>query len=294
MTDTESRSVQGPSTATTGHSEVEASPLTISDVADPAHLRSIWKKEVRPVLRTLTFRDGNLAPDPLAYVGYEWGLEIFIQHLARDLTSGSYVAERAEIVRAAKAVGLSRPLAFLTVRDALVYRAITRLVRDDLTRGAREYVAFLRSSKGNAGDAGEVPEAVGVDSFDWFAYWLQREGKIGDWVADDEVNFVVESDIANFYPSIRLDAIREHLHSATRLSKEVVRLCIQLIDGVMPRTDYSETSMLGLPQEVIGASREIAHSLLLHVDQEFVGEGEANHYTRFMDDIMIGTSPDSS
>jgi hypothetical protein len=57
----------------------------------------------------------------------------------------------------------------------------------------------------------------------------------------------------------------------------------------MPRTDYSETSMLGLPQEVIGASREIAHSLLLHVDQEFVGEGEAGHYTRFMDDIMIGT-----
>lgn len=260
--------------------------ITISDVADSAHLRSIWKKEVRPVLRTLTFRNGNLAPDPLAYVGYEWGLEILIQDLARDLTSGSYVAEKAEIVRAAKAVGLSRPLAFLTVRDALVFRAITWLVRDDLTRGAREYVAFLRSSKG---DAPEDPEAVGVDSFDWFTYWLRREGMIANWVSDDEVDYIVESDIANFYPSIRIDAIREHLHSATRLSKEVVRLGIQLIDGVMPRTDYSETSMLGLPQEVIGASREIAHSLLLHVDEEFAAEGEAGRYTRFMDDIMIGT-----
>lgn len=46
--------------------------------------------------------------------------------------------------------------------------------------------------------------------------------------------------------------------------------------------------MLGLPQEVVGASREIAHSLLLHVDQEFVSEGEVGRYTRFMDDIMIG------
>lgn len=48
--------------------------------------------------------------------------------------------------------------------------------------------------------------------------------------------------------------------------------------------------MLGLPQEVVGASREIAHSLLLHVDQEFSLEGEAGHYTRFMDDIMIGVA----
>jgi hypothetical protein len=271
-------------------SSAEPSTVTIQEVADTGHLRTIWKKEVRPVLRTLTFRDGNLAPDPIAFVGYDWGLEVFIQHLSRDLLSGSYVAEKAEIVRAAKTVGLSRPLAFLTVRDALVYRAITWLVRDDLTRGAREYVAFLRSSKGGADDGTGTLDAVGVDSFDWFAYWLQREGKISDWLDDDDVNFIVESDIANFYPSIRLDAIREHLHSATRLSKEVVRLCIQLIDGVMPRTDYSETSMLGLPQEVVGASREIAHSLLLHVDQEFASEGAAGHYTRFMDDIMIGVA----
>jgi hypothetical protein len=261
--------------------------VTIQDVADLGHLRTIWKKEVRPVLRTLTFRDVNLAPDPIGYVGYEWGLDLYLQHLSRDLASGSYVAEKAEIVRAAKTVGLSRPLAFLTVRDSLVYRAVTWLVRADLTRGAREYVAFLRSEKGANDGAGGFSE-VGVDSFDWFAYWLQREGRISEWLEDEEVTFIVESDIANFYPSIRLDAIREHLHSATSLSKEVVRLCVQLIDGVMPRTDYSETSMLGLPQEVIGASREIAHSLLLHVDEEFAIEGESGHYTRFMDDIMIG------
>lgn len=182
--------------------------VTIQDIADVGHLRTIWKKELRPVLRRLTFRDGNLAPDTIAYVGDEWGLELFLQHLSRDLVNGSYVAEKAEIVRVAKAVGLSRPLAFLTVRDALVYRAITWLVRDDLTRGAREYVAFLRSDKGTGVDSDSSLDAVGVDSFDWFAYWLQREGKISDWLEDDDVGLVVESDIANFYPSIRFDAIR--------------------------------------------------------------------------------------
>jgi hypothetical protein len=107
-------------------------------------------------------------------------------------------------------------------------------------------------------------------------------------VVDEHVHYLVESDIANFYPSIRLEAVREHLHSQTTLEKEVVRLCVQILDGVMPRRDYSEVSLMGLPQEQIGASREIAHSLLLHVDEEFQAEGELNRYTRYMDDILIG------
>src|SRR5687768_78809 len=62
-----------PSTASPVKESPNVAPqgITINDVADVAHLRTIWKKEVRKVLRTLTFRDGNLAPDPIAYVGYE-------------------------------------------------------------------------------------------------------------------------------------------------------------------------------------------------------------------------------
>jgi hypothetical protein len=56
----------------------------------------------------------------------------------------------------------------------------------------------------------------------------------------------------------------------------------------MPRTDYSEVSLMGLPQEQIGSSRAIAHSLLEHVDEEFTKEGETGRYARYMDDIIIG------
>jgi hypothetical protein len=126
------------------------------------------------------------------------------------------------------------------------------------------------------------------DSFDWFRFWLARQGHILEMLDDAGVEHIVESDIANFYPSIRLEAVREHLHSQTHLEKEVVRLCIQIIDGVMPRRDYSEVSLMGLPQEQIGSSRDIAHSLLLHVDKEFQEEGESHRYTRYMDDILIG------
>jgi hypothetical protein len=56
----------------------------------------------------------------------------------------------------------------------------------------------------------------------------------------------------------------------------------------MPRRDYSEVSLMGLPQEQIGSSRDIAHSFLLQIDREFRREGEQGRYSRYMDDIVIG------
>jgi hypothetical protein len=261
----------------------QGSQITLAQVADEALLKLVWRKEVRPSLRSMKFKDINLAPDPLHYAGYEWGLQTLVSSLANDIALGRYTPERGEIVRMAKSTGLTRPLCFLATRDALVYSAITWLARDQLLASERSWVGHGRSDKGSADNA----EDAG-DSFDWFRFWLARQGNVLHMLDDEGIEYIVESDIANFYPSIRLEAVREHLHSETRLEKEVVRLCVQIIDGVMPRRDYSEISLMGLPQEQIGSSREIAHSLLLHVDKEFAKEGEERRYSRYMDDILIG------
>jgi hypothetical protein len=257
--------------------------IRLQEAADQDLLKKVWKKNVRPVLRSMKLSDLNLAPDPLHYAGYEWGLQTLVASLANDIQLGRYSPERGEIVRAAKGKGLTRPLCFLATRDALIYNTITYLCRGQLLANAQPWVGFERTDKGQL----KVPDDVS-DSFDWFRFWLEREGHILKMLDDDAVEYIVESDISNFYPSIRLDAIREHLHSQTSLEKEAVRLCIQIIDGVMPRRNYSETSMMGLPQEQIGSSRDIAQGILLDVDKAFRTEGENGRYTRFMDDIVIG------
>lgn len=259
--------------------------ISLWEVADQDLLKKVWKKNVRPVLRSMKLSDLNLAPDPLHYAGYEWGLQTLVASLASDIVFGRYSPERGEIVRAAKGKGLTRPLCFLATRDALVYSTIAYLCRGQLLANAQPWVGFERTDKGQL----KIPDDVS-DSFDWFRFWLAREGHILKMLDDDDVQYIVESDISNFYPSIRLDAISEHLHSQTNLEKEVVRLCVQIIDGVMPRRDYSEMSMMGLPQEQIGSSRDIAQSILLDVDKEFRREGEKGRYTRFMDDIVIGVT----
>lgn len=260
--------------------------VRLSDIADEAYLKHVWKKQVRRAIRGMTLSGFNLAPDPLHYAGYEWGLDAFLSKLSRDLLLGQYSPERGEIVRMAKMRGLSRPLCFLATRDALVYRAITWRVRPELLSKTSSWVGVDRSDKGTPGQA-----AAGGQSFDWFQFWLARQGKINEMIEQDEVSYIVESDIANFFPSVRMEALREHLHSQTSLQKELVRLCVQIIDGVMPRQDYSEVSLMGLPQEIVGSSRELAHSLLIHVDEEFDQEGRAGRYSRYMDDVMfaVGT-----
>lgn len=257
--------------------------ISLWEVADQDLLKLVWKKTVRPVLRSMKLSDLNLAPDPLHYAGYEWGLQTLVASLANDIVVGRYSPERGEIVRMAKGAGLTRPLCFLATRDALVYSTITYLCRAQLLTNAQPWVGSERDAKGHL----KIPDDIS-DSFDWFRFWLEREGHILRMLDDDDVQYIVESDISNFYPSIRLEAVSEHLHSQTNLEKEVVRLCVQIIDGVMPRRDYSEVSMLGLPQEQIGSSRDIAHSLLLDADKEFGREGEEGRYTRYMDDIVIG------
>lgn len=253
-------------------------------VADESLLVAVWKRDLRKVLRSMTFSTPNFAPDALHYAAYDWGLSTLVNGLSRDLILGRYAPERGQIVRMAKGRGLSRPLCFLATRDALVYRTITWLARSQLVSGAAAWVGVDHSEKGSAADA----DLEAGESFDWFRFWLDRQGHILAMVDDEGVEYFVESDVANFFPSIRLDSIREHLHSHTDLSKQVVRLALQIIDGVMPRSDYSEVSLAGLPQEQIGSSRDIGHSLLIEVDREFASEGAVGRYTRYMDDVLIG------
>src|SRR5688572_28605730 len=87
--------------------------LGLRELADPTIFRAVWKKSLRASLRTLRFGDLNLAPDALDYIAFEWDLTASIDGLCEGLADSSYQASPPELVRGAKSVGLTRPLAFL-------------------------------------------------------------------------------------------------------------------------------------------------------------------------------------
>ncbi|MEW1805485.1 RNA-directed DNA polymerase [Pseudarthrobacter sp. NPDC080039] len=271
-------------TAADSGSAAAIDPFSLEQLANAEYLKSVWKSDVRPLLRQAKFSSSRYAIDPLLYAAYEWNLDAFIDGIVRDLRLHQFTPERGEVIRAAKGTGLTRPVCELSPRDALVYTAIVKRVEDQLLVSSRKWVGHTRSDKGSSTEASDGP----VDSFDWFQFWLRRQGLIADIIGVKGVEFIVESDISNFFPSIRLEHVREHLLAHTRLSKELVRLCMQIIDGVLPRSNYLDYSHLGLPQGNNDSSRAIAHSFLGSVDYEFDPEGLTGRYTRYMDDVLFG------
>jgi len=306
---------------------------SMATVADPGLLSVVWKKHVRKSLRSARLRDFYLAQDPLQFAAYEWGLPTFIERLSQDLLTATFAPDPAVIVRGAKATGLSRPLAVMSPRDALVYRALVLRAEPDLKRDLRIWTGAtlqdadrlaklatraqvddesaedhdepdveverpaerVDATPPSAEDEGETSEKKrrpitlsDAESYedDWFKIWLQKQGIIAHIC--DSCPYIVESDIANFFTSIDLEVVREHLHSHTSLEKEVVRLCISLIRRSLPHPGYADSPTMGIPQEGFDSSRAIAHSLLVGVDRFFDTEGEALLYSRFMDDFVIG------
>jgi hypothetical protein len=302
-------------------------------VANPELLSAVWKRHIRKGLRSARLRDFYLAQDPVQFAAYDWGLPTFVDRLSQDLITASFTPEPAVIVRGAKATGLSRPLAVMSPRDALVYRTLVMRAEPDLKRDLRQWTGATledanRLAKLSAGarvtadseDGGEHDDDIlmegataersstrpidedekedqeqkrpitlsDTESYedDWFKIWLQKQGIIANIC--DTCPYVVESDIANFFTSIDLEVVREHLHSHTSLEKEVVRLCISLIRRSLPHPGYADSPTMGIPQEGFDSSRAIAHSLLVGVDRFFDEEGRALLYSRFMDDFVIG------
>lgn len=254
----------------------------IAELANPKYLRGIWTGEISKQLSDLKFSSHNFVVDPLQGAVIARNIDDFIGQLSRDLKSGAYAPRRGVILRSAKKLGISRPVCVLQPRDALVYRAIVKLAESELLRGVPSWVAFRRVDK--APGAGDDD----AESIDWFERWMRHEGMLPNLLDRDDIQYVVQSDISNFFPSVRLEVIREHLSNNTSLDRTLVRLCCQIIAAAHPRVAYADDSFLGLPQEAQNSSRVIAQAILKPIDDEFASLGTDGRYSRFMDDVLWG------
>lgn len=259
---------------------VTAGQLSITDVVNQPRLKLIWKNEIRPTLRSGTFRDFYIPQDALQFAAFEWELDSFLDRLIEEVHAGTYTPSPAVEVRGAKGIGLSRPLSFPVPRDALLYRALVQA-----TVGRLEGLAAA-SAGSTKKDRSKSNTPTASEYGDWFGVWLSKQGVIRQIV--DRCEYVVESDISNYFAAIDIRVVREHLLSHSDLDRDAVRLCAYILERIVRHPSYADAPSLGLAQEPFDASRVIGHSLLADVDREFAVEENAGIYYRFMDDFAIG------
>lgn len=285
-------------------------------IGDAKLLETVWKEEIRKGVRSAKFRDFYFDQDPAQFAAFEWGLSHFLNSASSEIRAGTYDPSRALVIRGAKHQGLSRPIAMLSLRDSLVYRAIVSRARSDLSSHLRPWTGafigdhtkvdriadLLIAAEQVSGDTAEQSEDSDVAELDGLGWSIDLEYAPEDfwgaWLVNQRLlfhicatcDYVVQSDISNFYASLDLEVVREQLHSHTNLDVEVVRLCLRVLAQVLPHSSYATAPDMGLPQEVFNSSRTIAHSVLVDVDRCFDEKGEKALYTRFVDDFTIGVA----
>jgi hypothetical protein len=259
---------------------MEADRISLEDVCDVSLLKKIWRRFVRKRLLGHRFQELELARDPLEWLAFDWELDQAITTLRTDALAGRYRARPPEVLRCAKAVGLTRPLAYIHPLDLLLYKAIVSTAEASLLGGMP---TWSRPGRFDARTDDEAPAESG-----WFRSFLRRQGQI--WRITQNHDVVVETDIANYFPYIHLPTVSAIMLENSRLSQRVVRVLEHMLTVFSPMTEYRTRPTLGLPQDGFDCSRVIAHAYLKAVDDEFQDEGGQDRYSRYMDDIVIGAN----
>jgi hypothetical protein len=252
----------------------------LATVADATLLKKVWRRFIRKRLRAHRFVELELARDPLEWLAFDWELDQAVATLSTEARAGRYRAGAPEIIRSAKSPGLTRPLASIQPLDLIFYKAIVSSAEASLLG---QMTPWTRPGRFDARAEDESPAESG-----WFRSFLRRQGQI--WRITQNHAFVVETDIANYFPYIHLPTVSAVMLENSSLSHEVVRILEHMLTQFSPLTEYRQRPTLGLPQDAFDCSRVIAHAYLKSVDDEFESEGSADRYSRYMDDIVIGAN----
>lgn len=259
---------------------------TLEQIADFPGIKEEWTSAVRKPLDDRNFSRIQLASDPLRFLALEFGIDGYIGQLVADLRDGTYRASPAVVLRGAKQSGLSRPLAELVPRDLLV---VSRLIRPETKRlraALGPSVGASKADKSKLNQADDVDLAVWRNYGSFFGLWLERNSITRRIL--EEAEFVVVSDISNFYGSLTRQRIKDHLLATTELGVIPVDLFLHVIESALAHPGYATDHYLGLPQSNFDSFRELAHSILVEIDQAFELEADEGLYARLMDDMVFG------
>ena len=125
----------------------------------------------------------------------------------------------------------------------------------------------------------------------WFKDWSQLNDLLRETCDDNFVgNFVLVSDVANFYDTIDVGLLINRIRSKVLQYEEVISLLGYFLNYWDRRIKGYSPSSKGIPQEIISdASRILSNFYLNEFDKKFIEYCKSQNvlYIRWADDIML-------
>jgi hypothetical protein len=236
-----------------------------------------WKNSVRPGLRD------QILPDLHDHLDFHRNIDGIASRISVDVSSGRYRPATPEFVTQEKKDGVARRMAVPDPIDALVLQCIVDKLEPQL-KGVQPTNRAYYSRRHKSNDMDRID---GTFAYPWWLLWPEFQREI--WEFTETHDYVVVMDLANYFDTIPLGALRNTIASMTTVSENVLNLLFFLLEALTWRPYFMPHSGVGLPQINFDAPRLLSHAYLFNIDKELL-HLVRNSFVRWMDDVDAGVS----
>ncbi|UWP96500.1 RNA-directed DNA polymerase [Aliiroseovarius crassostreae] len=247
----------------------------IKDVFDISLLKEEWKKRTKPQIRK------QLVFDAIEYRDIDHDLSRLLHRVRREVSEGNYVVQMPKRYLTEKSRGLCRQMTLIHPRDLLVLERLSRSVYFELKNKAPSKSAFFEP------DDGKFAKGFKQSDFEYgsFASWKKFQKSIFGFAKEN--NYIVITDVANFYDFINFQHLRNIVSSLADIRESTLDLLIHVLNRLTWTPDFMPLTQVGMPQIETSATRVLANAMLYEVDK-LCEHSAVSNYARFMDDMDVG------
>ena len=229
--------------------DIRAEPLRA--IFSPSNLEQIWREKVRISMREQFLNDG------VENFDFHVARKLECKKLSQLILEGSYVPQRAQRILVEKGKGLCRQIVIPTIRDALVLQCLSDALYAQIRDKAPTKKSYFEPK--------EHRFSALRSEYGSFASWLNFQRALFEFSKNR--NFIVVTDIANYYDSISYVHLRNAISSITTVKECVLDMLIYVLSDLLWQPDYTPRVEVGLPQMNLDAPRLLAHCFLYELDE---------------------------
>jgi len=252
----------------------ESRRTALAEIFRRSSLRRTWRSKVRYALRD------RVLPDPVDYMDFHVTLSRNVSNLIEQVTRGEYQPRTPARLLMEKSKGLCRQIVLPTAQDALVLQRLSDNFFSSIRGNSPSSTAYFEPDNFTFDETGKRSRGYGS-----LAAWLHFQNKLRAICNNN--NYVVVTDVANYYDHIGFSALRNIISSTVATPEAVLDLLLRILSAMNWAPDYLPMPDMGLPQIDLDAPRILAHSFLFDLDR-YAEKNASGRFTRYMDDVNFG------
>lgn len=250
----------------------------LKEIFSKKNISNIWRKVVKDQLRKLAD-----ILDIFDYYDFNYNIDERALLLRKDILSGNYRSSLPLIYRVEKKFGICRHVIIPQPIDAILLQTITEKITPEIMREQPSDNAFYSRDKHSISKPHDIDEY----GLNWTELWKKMQKQIYNF--NDVKNFLIVTDLANYYDSINISELRKKITNFIDDKEVLIDMLFTIIEKITWLPDYLPYSGRGLPTTNFEGIRLLAHSFLFELDYMLKNKTN-NSFARWMDDIVIGVS----